>query len=113
MIFEFLVACRQIPEGNIKQTLAELLTMVLEGYQDDFDDDAVANMIQLRHERIGEDTRLIGFALDLPDDTTPMKTVVENFARALPDTPPVSHVVRFEDPQLQAELSGPLSPWKT
>jgi hypothetical protein len=35
-----------------------------------------------------------------------MKTVVENFARALPDTPPVSHAVKFEDPLLQAELAN-------
>ena len=116
MIFEFLVACCTTTEDDLKQTLTELLAEVLEDNQNDFDEDIVSSMIQLRHERTGGEVandsgvissnRLVGLALDLPDDTAPMKTVVENFARALPDTPPVSHAVKFEDPLLQAELAN-------
>ena len=72
-------------------------------------------MIRIRHQRpissapgdlgtTGNRT-LIGFSVELPDDTRDAEDVIADFANALPDTVPISHVVKFEDPLLEAYLS--------
>ncbi len=51
-------------------------------------------------------TIILGFTLDLPEETNEADKVVEEFAKALTDeTSPISHIVKFEDPLLQAELA--------
>ena len=115
MTFEFLVACHMVPGTDIKQVLSELLAGVLADNLDEFDEGVVAGMIQLRHERTGDDFAddsggmschtLIGFAIELPEDTASIAAVITRFAEALPDTLPVFHAVKFEDPVLQSELA--------
>ena len=114
MTFEFLIACRMTPQTDIRRMLTELLAAVLVDNQNDFDEGIVADMVQLRHERFGDEvadnsgmiTRhtLIGFALELPEDTVSIESLIEEFAKALPDNPPIFHIVKFEDPLLQAQL---------
>ena len=115
MIFEFLIAYRLASDTNIQQILMDLLTEVLENNANVFDEDAIADMIQFRQERFGGEITdddvttqhiLIGFALELPDEIESMRNVVDEFAASLPDTPPIFHVVKFEDPLLQDELAG-------
>ena len=51
-------------------------------------------------------TIILGFTLDLPEETNQAQTVVEEFAKALTEVPsPISHIVKFEDPLLQADLA--------
>ena len=115
MTFEFLIACRITAEADIKQTLAELLSGILEDKQNSFNEGMVADIVRIRHQRPvkGEpdDTgtnvqpTLIGFSVELPDDTRDAEGVITDFANILPETPPISHVVKFEDPLLEAYLA--------
>ena len=115
MIFEFLIACRSEPDTDIQNILTDLLTEALEAYFVVSEEGTIADMIQLRHERSsGEITdddgittyhKLIGFALELSDEIESSREVVDEFATSLSDTPPIFHVVKFEDPLLQAELA--------
>ncbi len=115
MTFEFIIACRTLSVTDIRQGLTDLLARVLQDNLNEFDADVVDQMIQFRHARDGEqltDTSgatawhvLIGFTLELPEETTSAKAVVQEFASELPDTPPIFHAVKFEDPLLQAELT--------
>ena len=116
MIFEFLIAYRLAPDTNIQQILTNLLSEVLENNSNLFEEDAIADMIQFRHERsdgeISDDDgvtthhKLIGFALELSDEIDSIREVVDEFASTLPDTLPIFHVVKFEDPLFQAELAS-------
>ena len=115
MTFEFLIACWMTPDTDIRQVLAELLATVLEDHQNEFDEALVTEMIQLRYERKGGEVvegndqasphSLVGFAIELPDETELIAEVIDEFAKSLPETPPVFHAVKFEDPLLQAELA--------
>ncbi len=115
MTFEFIISCRAIPLMDLRQVVASLLAGVLENNQNEFGVDIVDRMIQIRHRRSGEESTggngtetshlLVGFVLELPEETTSAETVVREFADALSDTPPIIHAVKFEDPLLQAELA--------
>ena len=115
MTFEFIIACRAISVTDVRQGLTDLLARVLQDNLNEFDADVVDQMIQFRHARDGEQLTddsgattlhlLIGFTLELPEETTSAKAVVQEFVSELPDTPPIFHAVKFEDPLLQAELA--------
>jgi hypothetical protein len=114
MNFEFLIAYRKATDTEIEAVLAEVLAKVLEDNLNDFEPETVKGMIRLRHERAGEEAdddgnvsrhMLLGFALDLPEETAQMQTVVAEFASALAETPPILHAVKFEDPLLRARLA--------
>ena len=115
MTFEFLVACRLLPATDTKQMLTELLARVLENNGVDLPEGVIAEMVQLRHERPGSEGAdddgqmnrhmLIGFSLELPEDIESIQSVIEEFAEALPDTGPVFHAVKFEDPLLKDQLA--------
>ena len=115
MTFEFLIACHITNETDIRQTLTGLLTGILEARQNSFNEGLLADMVLIRHRRpiTGEpdgdgangQPTLIGFTVELPDDTRDADDVTADFANALPDTPPISHVVKFEDPLLEAYLA--------
>ena len=115
MTFEFVIACRTMPGTNIKQVLTGPLISALEDTQNDFNEGMVADMIQLRSERIGGEALaddegtgnlvLIGFAVELPDETVSMGRVIDAFVESLPTTPPIFHAVKFEDPLLREELA--------
>ena len=114
MIFEFLIACNlptELDEETVRQSMVNDLSEILDYNQIDFDD----SMIQIRHKRIAnevsgdddttpEDT-VVGFFLELPDGTIDSEKVITDFTEALQDNPFISHVVKFEDPLLRAELA--------
>lgn len=115
MQFEFLVAYRQVQEIDIEQIVVETLTKVLEDNLNDVEFDAARDMVRVHHERTGEQHsdenggvyqyKLVGLTLQLPDEIAQIDTVVEEFAAALPETPPICHVAKFEDPLLRRELA--------
>jgi len=115
MTFEFLIACRASPANDLRQVLIDLLAKVLEDNLNEFDVDAVASMVILRHERKGNESPnesgaiihhiLVGFALEIPDGIESTDAVISEFAAALADTPPIFHAVKFEDPLLQTQLA--------
>lgn len=114
MNFEFLICFRHTQGTHIEEVLHELLAKVLEDNLNEFEADVVSEMIQLRQERRGEEFTdnngnifrfiLLCFVLELPDETAQLATVVEEFAVALAETPPITHAVKFEDPILHGEL---------
>ncbi len=120
MTFEFLIAC--CPSGtNIKQILTDLLTDLLtealRSNSNEFDDGVIADMIQPLLRYSGNEVidngdmtssyMLFGFALELPDEIDRAKDVVDDFTASLlgPDTSPIYHVVKFEDPLLKKDLA--------
>ncbi len=114
MMIEFLIFCRKESGTNIHEILADILTTVLQDNLNEFEPEEVQQMITLSIERIGDqdesgnnlNNALIGFSLDLPDETNESETVVDEFAKALIDnTSPISHIVKFEDPLLRANLA--------
>ena len=115
MTFEFLIACRPEPDTNIQKILTDLFAEVLENNSYVFEEDAIADMIQFRHERFGGEIadddgitthhKLIGFALEPLDEIEFIRKVVDEFVISLPDTSPIFHVVKFEDPLLRTELA--------
>ena len=114
MNFEFLIAYNKTQDTRIEGTLLETLSKVLEDNLADYWPDTVKEMIRLRHERAGPEAPnetgdpsrrvLLGFAVDLPDDTELCRTVVDEFTAALADLPSIFHAVKFEDPVLRAQL---------
>ena len=115
MIVEFLVACFLVPGADVKQALIELLTTVLEDYENDFAESEVAAMVTLRHQRVGETNdddsgtmrqyTIIGFAIELSEETASPEDVIDDLAKELPNTEQGIHVLRFEDPMLQTKLA--------
>ena len=115
MIVEFLVACFLTPGPDVKQAIIDLLASVLLVYGNDFEESAIAEMVILRHRRVGNETEddggtarqytIIGFAIELPEETEVPDDVIEEFAGGLADTEHGFHVLRFEDPMLQARLA--------
>ena len=105
MSFEFLLTCRVTPETDIKAVLTDSLAGALDD-QDDFDEDAVNDLIQLRHERIRDTSqhRIIGFSVELPEDIEPAETIIEDFIKNLCDSGHGFHIVKFEDPLLKTKL---------
>jgi len=115
MTFEFLIFYQNAFSSSIRETLVNVLTRVLVENYDEFDSDEVQQMVILRSERLGKEATdeaentvqnvLLCFALELPEETNEAQTVVKEFAEALVDTDPISHVFKFEDPLLQADLA--------
>ncbi len=116
MIFEFVIVYQKNTDTDIRQILIDTLTLSLQDNYDEFDPDTVDQMITLQTQRMGnqlanEDgnitqTIILGFTLDLPELTNEADKVVEEFAKALTEAPnPISHIVKFEDPLLQAKLA--------
>ena len=105
MNFEFLIAYQVDPKTNMNQVIMESLIDALENVSDDFDKDAVGNMIQFSHERPRNGFTLIGFAIKLPEELSHDESVIDNFASTIRDKEPKSHVVKFEDPLLRARLA--------
>ncbi len=115
MIFEFLIVYRKEVSTDIRITLKDTLTITLQANYDEFDSETVEQMISLKTERIGEESTneddnlgykvILGFTVDLPEDIDEAQTVVDEFAKALIEENSISHIVKFEDPLLKAELA--------
>lgn len=112
MIFEFLIVYQQASDTDIVGLIRDCLGKVLEDNLNEFDDESVARMVVPRLERLGEAKMndesgrrvLFGFAIDLPEETASPRFVVDEFAEAL-NTPPVLHLVKFNDPLIRADLA--------
>lgn len=114
MIFEFLIAYHRAPDTQIVDSICDCLTEVLEENLNEFDDEMIRQMVIPRLERPGDGVAeedgslysraLFGFALDLPEETASPRTVVDEFVEEL-NTPPIVHLVKFEDPLLRADLA--------
>jgi hypothetical protein len=114
MTFEFLLACRLSGEVDLRRTIADQLLKVLEDNLNDVDEQIVDRMVSLRLRRDGNEgvaengdlTRhlIVGLTVELPDELESAEATIEEFAAALHETPPIYHVVKFEDPQLQQLL---------
>ncbi|WP_430015140.1 hypothetical protein ACQY1X_21730 [Microcystis protocystis FBCC-A270] len=116
MIFEFVMVYQQDPDTDIRQILIDTLTTSLQDNYDEFEPDTVEQMIIFQTQRIANQstnqdgnttqTIILGFTLDLPEEVNEDQTVVEEFAKALTEkTTPISHIVKFEDSLLQADLA--------
>ena len=113
MTFEFLIFYQEKIGIDICIVLFELLSQVtdeLEIYFDDFDSDEVKELLIFRHKRLGDETidqdgntlrnTILGFAIELPEDTDEAQALVERFSQALAEADIISHIVKFEDPLL-------------
>lgn len=109
MTFEFIISCHAVSGTDLQQVLVDLLTGVLEDNLNEFDPDNIGQMIQIRHSdpnfTVNDDVKILGFALELPDETESAEAVVQEFANALPDASPIFHAVKFEDPLLRDRLA--------
>ena len=115
MTFEFVIACRPTPEADIKGVITAPLATALEETQNEFSESRVSDMVQIRSERVGDeapadgegagDVTLIGFSVELPDETVSISEVIDAYVDSLPKTPPIFHAVKFEDPLLRNELA--------
>ena len=105
MNVEFLITCRASTKTNMNQILTESLIDALENTSNYSDKDTVDNMIQFSHERHRNGFRLIGFTIELSEKLSNAESVIDNFVNTIRDKDPKSHVVKFEDPLLQAELA--------
>lgn len=106
MSFEFLLTCRVTPEADIKEVLTDSLAGALDD-RDEFDQEVINDLIQLRHERIRDTSqhRIIGFSVELPEDIEPAETIIEDFIENLCDSGHGFHIVKFEDPLLKTKLA--------
>jgi hypothetical protein len=115
MRFEFLLSYCYTSSTEIRTTLVEVLTRVLEDNLNEFSVDEIEQMIVLNHQRLGNEGTddagnnyqniILGFTLELPEETNETQTVLDEFAEALLDTILNSHIVKFEDSLLVADLT--------
>ena len=114
MTFEYVIVCSTNTSASVHALLSELLAEALEDSADEFDDDEVSRMINVKHERVGHSCvctsgacncdMLVGFALELPAIDA-ADAVVDQFTDSLPKSARVRHAVKFEDPLLQDDLA--------
>ena len=113
MIFEFLITYHRAEDTDIVGVVSDCLAKVLEDNLNEFDDVAVERMVIPRLVRLGDYRlhhegnyyhALSCFAIDLPEETESMRIVVDEFAEAL-NTPPIFHLVKFDDPLLRVDFA--------
>ena len=114
MTFEFVIVYQREGDTPIRDVLVDRIGGVLMDNLNEFDFDAVDRMVSINYERVpidgdgnpvaGVTRRLLGFTLELPDETASHQIVIDEFVGALLEAP-IEHVLKFEDPLLQAELA--------
>jgi len=115
MMFEFLLSYRHTSTTEIREILEEVLTKVLKGNYNEFSSDEIKQMIVFNHQRLGKEeiedddnkyqNIILGFTLELPEETEEAQTTLDEFSQALLDTISDSHLVKFEDSLLVADLT--------
>ena len=110
MTFEFIITCHATTGIDIQELLTEQLIEALETNGNEYDEDAVGQMIQLRHERRSDEGEtapqtIIGFTVELLGETESPREVIDSFASSLSGIDPILHTVKFEDPLLQDKLA--------
>lgn len=114
MTFEYVIVCNTEFGASSHKSLADLLVEALETSVDEFDDDDIGRMIDVRHKKTSHSdvctheacncNWLVGFALELPVIDA-LDEVLDQFTTSLSHTGSVYHVLKFEDPLLQEELA--------
>jgi hypothetical protein len=110
MIFEFIIVHQHQEDDNILSILCERLREALEANLNDVEDGAPARMVQINFQRPlpaltdGVPRAVLGFSLELTEETASIREVVDEFSDALM-ADPIEHTVKFEDPLLRAELA--------
>ena len=114
-MFEFLLSYRHTSTTEIREILEEVLTKVLKGNYNEFSSDEIKQMIVFNHQRLGKEeiedddnkyqNIILGFTLELPEETEEAQTTLDEFSQALLDTISDSHLVKFEDSLLVADLT--------
>jgi hypothetical protein len=117
MIFEILLTYRHTDGTDIQQHLSDVLGKVLEDNYVEFDATEVGDFLNVRHARLGAEHVegeqeagrhiLLGIELALPGelDSGTERILVDEFVGLLFETPPVLHLVKFEDPLLREDLA--------
>ena len=93
MIVQFIIACRLSATQNIKDELTSSLHEALESNQFEFDENDIAEMIELQYKRMGlrfvgrgdiaTQHAVIGFSLELPEGTAFEEILIEDFIQEL------------------------------
>lgn len=104
MTFEFLITCQPASEMDIRYLIVQSLAEALENSEIDFDEDVPDDWVQIRHWKSNDSCMLVGFGLELPERSA-SSAIVNDFVDNLQDNEYVSHIVKFEDPLLQAQLA--------
>lgn len=110
MTFEFIIIHQPREDEPILDILRERLRESLEANLNDVEDDALASMVRSTFERAqpanadGMVRAVLGFSLELPEETESVREVVDEFADSLV-ADPIEHAIKFEDPLLRAELA--------
>lgn len=110
MIFEFIIIHQPRGDEPILGVLRDRLRVVLEANLNDVEEDAIVRMVLTNFERMqpgnadGATRAILGFSLELPDETASIRDVVSEFSDALM-ADPIDHAVKYEDPLLRSELA--------
>ena len=115
MVFEFIVACRVAEDEAIQQVINNSFAEVVEDDSTNLDAVEGEPALQFLYERRGDESIgndgivrrhvLIGFVIELPEETESAEDFIEGFIASLRDGGIAFHVVKFEDPLLKAELA--------
>lgn len=116
MTFEFVIVYqRQVGEVPLHFQLSERIRQVLTDNLNEYDFETAERMVRInyiRGEPLAESgtppppqRAICGFTLELPDEIASKQTVIDDFVDAL-QAEPIEHVLKFEDPLLQAELAN-------
>ena len=110
MTFEFIIIHQPREDEPVIGILRERLRESLEANLNDVEEDALARMVRTTFQRAqpananGRPRAVLGFSLELPDETASIREAVDEFADALM-ADPIEHAVKCEDPLLRAELA--------
>jgi len=111
MKFEFIIVHRRQEDELISDILCESLREAMEANLNDVEADALARMVRINFQRAlpaspngGEPRALLGFSLELTEETASIREIVDDFLDTL-TADPIEHAVKFEDPLLRAELA--------
>lgn len=110
MTFEFIIIHQPREDEPILDILRERLREVLEANLNDVEDEALTRMLRITCERSqpangdGIARVVLGFSLDLADETASVREVIDDFSSALV-AEPIEHALKCEDPLLRSELA--------
>src|SRR5437867_3515065 len=114
MTFEFVIVYQEEEGTPIRDVLVGRIDHVLMDNLNEFDFDTVDAMVRVNYERKARDENgevapddkraILGFTLELPDETASLREAVDEFADALMAAP-IEHAVKYEDPLLRTELA--------
>ena len=112
MIFEFIIVHQPHEDAPVLSILCERLREALEANLNDVEADALPRIVRISFQRPlpanadgGEPRAVLGFSLELAEETASIREVADEFADALM-ADPIEHAVKFEDPLLRAELAA-------